>query len=90
MLIQEESWPVALDKIVLPLAKEYKVDFNKRNIIIKNKYNIIAKGVYINKLPIFTTSKIQENNSIILNTKRSTSNEEKVIVLLTPVYRNNR
>jgi superfamily II DNA or RNA helicase len=60
MTIKQESWPVTLDKIVLPLAKEYKVDFDKALIDeIKDgepevKLYLEEKGDYLVFQPVFT------------------------------------
>ncbi|HYH15324.1 MAG TPA: SNF2-related protein, partial [Flavisolibacter sp.] len=60
MKIEEESWPVTLNQIVLPLAKEYKVDFDKSLVEeIKDgepdvKLYLQEKGDYLVFQPVFT------------------------------------
>jgi len=60
MKVEEEAWPVTLNKIVLPLAKEYKVDFDKSLIeeIKENdpevKLYLQEKGDYLVFQPVFT------------------------------------
>ncbi|ANE51719.1 DEAD/DEAH box helicase [Flavisolibacter tropicus] len=59
MKVEEEAWPVTLNQIVLPLAKEYKVDFDKSLIEeIKDgepdvKLYLQEKGDYLVFQPIF-------------------------------------
>ncbi|MBA2330134.1 MAG: SNF2 helicase associated domain-containing protein [Flavisolibacter sp.] len=59
MKIKEDEWPIALSKIVLPLTKQYKVDFDKALIHeIKDgepevKLFLQEKGDYLVFQPIF-------------------------------------
>lgn len=59
MEVSEENWPVTLDKIVLPLSKEYKVDFDRSLIDeVKDgepevKLFLQEKGDYLVFQPIF-------------------------------------
>jgi superfamily II DNA or RNA helicase len=59
MKVEEENWPVTLNQIVLPLAKEYKVDFDKSLIEeIKDgepdvKLYLQEKGDYLVFQPVF-------------------------------------
>lgn len=60
MTVDEESWPLTLEKIVLPLSKEYKVDFDRSMIDeVKDgepevKLYLQEKGDYLVFQPIFT------------------------------------
>jgi non-specific serine/threonine protein kinase len=59
MKVDEESWPVTLDKIILPLSKDYKVDFDKTLIDeVKEgepevKLYLQEKGDYLVFQPVF-------------------------------------
>jgi hypothetical protein len=59
MFVDKETWPVTLEKVVLPLAKEYKVDFDPRLIDqVKDgepdvKLYLQEKGDYLVFSPVF-------------------------------------
>ncbi|RYZ23271.1 MAG: helicase SNF2 [Chitinophagaceae bacterium] len=59
MLVDKETWPITLEKVVLPLSKEYKVDFDSRLVDqVKDgepdvKLYLQEKGDYLVFSPVF-------------------------------------
>ena len=76
MKVEAENWPVTLDKIVLPLTKEYKVDFDKSLIEeVKDgepevKLYLQEKGDYLVFQPVFSykgfDTKAKDRNEMII------------------------